>query len=208
MISIYLDCLQLWLLYKGFPGGSDGKESTCSAGDLGSIPGLERSLGGGHGNPLQYSCLENPHGQRSLAGFSPWGFEESDTTEQLKQMYTVHTQKLLSSVAQSCPALCNLMNCSPARLLCPWGSSRQEYWSRLPCPPPGDLPTQGSNLGLLHYRWILLSEPSGKPKNTGMGSLSCLQWIFPTQEPNRVSCIEGSFFTNWAIREVQVCLLL
>ena len=46
--------------YMGFPGGSDGKESTCNAGDLGSIPGLRRSPGGGHGNPLQYSCLENP----------------------------------------------------------------------------------------------------------------------------------------------------
>ena len=43
-----------------FPGGSDGKESACNAGDLGSIPGLRRSPGGGHGNPLQYSCLENP----------------------------------------------------------------------------------------------------------------------------------------------------
>ena len=58
----------------GFPGGSDGKESACNAGDLGSIPGLERSPGEGHGNPLQYSCLENPHGQRSLAGSSvEWG---------------------------------------------------------------------------------------------------------------------------------------
>ena len=44
----------------GFPGGSDGKESTCNAGDLGSILESERSLGGGDGNPLQYSCLENP----------------------------------------------------------------------------------------------------------------------------------------------------
>ena len=52
----------------GFPGGSDGKESGCGAGDLVLIPGLERSPGGGHGNPLQYSCLENPHGQRSLVG--------------------------------------------------------------------------------------------------------------------------------------------
>ena len=44
----------------GFPGGSDGKESACSAGDLGLIPELGRSSGEGHGNPLQYSCLENP----------------------------------------------------------------------------------------------------------------------------------------------------
>ena len=44
----------------GFPGGSDGKESASNEGDLGSSPGLERSPGGGHGNPLQYSCLDNP----------------------------------------------------------------------------------------------------------------------------------------------------
>ena len=44
----------------GFPGGSDGKESIHSAGDLGSIPGLGRSPGGGHGNPLQHSRLESP----------------------------------------------------------------------------------------------------------------------------------------------------
>ena len=43
----------------GFPGGSEGKEFACNAGDLGSVPGLERSPGGGYGNPLQYSCLEN-----------------------------------------------------------------------------------------------------------------------------------------------------
>ena len=43
-----------------FPGGSDSKESACSVGDLDSIPGLGRSPGGGHGNSLQYSCLENP----------------------------------------------------------------------------------------------------------------------------------------------------
>ena len=42
---------------------------------------LGRSLGGGHGNPLQYSCLENPHGQRSLAGYSPWSLKELDTTD-------------------------------------------------------------------------------------------------------------------------------
>ena len=44
----------------GFPGGSAGKESTCNVGDLGLILGLGRSIGKGHGNPLQYSCLGNP----------------------------------------------------------------------------------------------------------------------------------------------------
>ena len=45
---------------KGFPGSPDGKESACNVGDLASVPGLRRSSGGAHGNPLQYSCLENP----------------------------------------------------------------------------------------------------------------------------------------------------
>ena len=64
-------------------GGSDCKESARNAGDLGSIHGLGRAPGGGHGNPLQYSCLENLHGQRSLAGYSPWGCKESGATERL-----------------------------------------------------------------------------------------------------------------------------
>ena len=68
-------------VFLGFPGGSDSKESACNLGDQESIPGLGRSPGGGHGNPHQYSCLENPHGQRSLAGYSPWGGKELDTTE-------------------------------------------------------------------------------------------------------------------------------
>ena len=45
---------------RGFPGGSDGKESACNAGNWGSIPGLGRLLGEGNGNPLQFSCLQNP----------------------------------------------------------------------------------------------------------------------------------------------------
>ena len=72
----------------GFPGGSGSKESACNVGDLGSILGLGRSPGGGHGNPLQCSCLENPHGQRSLVGHSPWGQQESDTTERLRTQGT------------------------------------------------------------------------------------------------------------------------
>ena len=61
---------------EGFPGGSGGKESTCNEGDLGLIPGLGRPPGGGHG-------LENPYGQRSLAGYSAWGCKKLDTTERL-----------------------------------------------------------------------------------------------------------------------------
>jgi len=57
------------------------KKSACNAGDLSSIFGLGRFPGEGIGYPLQYSYLENPHGQRSLVGYSPWGHKESDTTE-------------------------------------------------------------------------------------------------------------------------------
>ena len=64
-----------------FPGGTDGKESACNVGDLGSIPGLGGSPGGGHDNPLQCSCLETLHGQRSLAGYIAHGVAESDMTE-------------------------------------------------------------------------------------------------------------------------------
>ena len=70
-----------------FPGGSDSKESACSVGDLGLIPGLGRSAGG-HGNPLQYSYLENPHGQRSLWA-TVQGHKESDMTEQLSMAQTI-----------------------------------------------------------------------------------------------------------------------
>ena len=49
--------------------------------DAGSIPRSGRSLGGGHGNPLQHPCQENSHRQRSLVGYSPWGLKELDMTE-------------------------------------------------------------------------------------------------------------------------------
>ena len=68
---------------EGFPGGSDGKESTCSVEDLSSILGLGWFPKGGLGNPLQYSYLENSHGERSLAGCSPRGRKELDMTEWL-----------------------------------------------------------------------------------------------------------------------------
>ena len=60
------------------------KNLPAKAGDMrdrGPIPGSGRSPGGGHGNPLQYSCPESPHGQRSLAGYSPWGHKDSDITK-------------------------------------------------------------------------------------------------------------------------------
>ena len=77
----------------GFPGGSVVQNPPANAGDtidMGSIPGLGRSSGVGNGNPLQYSCLGNSNGQRSLAGYSPRGHKDSDTTER------AHTHRPLS----------------------------------------------------------------------------------------------------------------
>ena len=65
----------LWACWY-FTGGSDGKEFTCNAGDLGSIPGLGRSPGEGNGNPLKYSCQENR--QRSPVGYSSRDHKQSD----------------------------------------------------------------------------------------------------------------------------------
>ena len=73
---LYICIHNIW----GFPDCSVGKESACNSGDVGSIPGLGRSPQGGHGKPFQYSCLENPNRQRSLAGYSPWLCKELDTT--------------------------------------------------------------------------------------------------------------------------------
>ena len=63
-----------------FPGGSDSKASACNAGDPGLIPGSGRCPGEGNGNPLGYSCLENP---RDRGAYSPWGCTESDTAHRV-----------------------------------------------------------------------------------------------------------------------------
>ena len=75
-------------VFLGFPGGSDGEESYCNAGDLGLIHGLERSPGGGHGNSLQYSCLENPM-DRGAGQATAHRVTKSQT--QLKQL-SMHAQ--------------------------------------------------------------------------------------------------------------------
>ena len=71
----------------GFPGDSDGKESSCNTGELSLIPGSGRSPGAGNA-PTPVLLPGDFHGQRSLVGYSPWGHKESDTTEQLPHTYT------------------------------------------------------------------------------------------------------------------------
>ena len=69
---------------------SDGKESPCSAGDPGLIPGLGRSSAEGNGQPTPVSLPGKFHGQRSPAGYSPWCHKESDTTKQLQFMISMY----------------------------------------------------------------------------------------------------------------------
>ena len=71
--------LQFYSNSKVFPGGSDSKETACNAGDLGSIPGLGRSLGGEYGSPLYYSYLENPMTKES-GGLQSMGLQSQDMT--------------------------------------------------------------------------------------------------------------------------------
>ena len=80
--------LSLGFSRQQYWSGSEVKNSSANAGEVGSTPGLGRSPGSGQGNPLQCSCLENPHGNRSLTGYSPWGCTELDMTEWL----SAHTQ--------------------------------------------------------------------------------------------------------------------
>ena len=87
--------------------------------------------------------------------------------------------------ARSCPTLATPQTAAHQASLS-MGFSRQEDWSGLPCPPPGDLPNPGIKLRSPALQVDSLpSEPPGKPKNTGVGGRSLLQQIFPVQESNR-----------------------
>ena len=84
---------------RGFPGGSSGKDPTCQWGDvrdMGSVPGLGRSPGGGHGNPLQYSCLENPM-DRGVWQAAAHSVTKSDMTEHTHTHTHTHTHSSLFS---------------------------------------------------------------------------------------------------------------
>ena len=106
--------------------------------------------------------------------------------KRLKSRKQIKDNSVLCLVAQLYPDSLQPHELLPIRLLCPWRFSRQEYWSGLPCPPPGDLPNAGIEPGFHTLQADSLpDEPPGKPMNTGVGSLSLLQEIFLTQEWNQ-----------------------
>ena len=129
----------------GFPGGSEVKESACSAGDLGSIPGLGKSPGEGNGNPLQYSCLENP-----MDGGAWWATVHGVAKSQTRLSdFTAQVQFMLWNMPSV--LFCSVKSLSRVRLFAtPWTVahqaflsmefSRKEYWSGLSYTSPADLP--------------------------------------------------------------------
>ena len=127
----------------GFPGGSEGKASACNVGDQDSIPGSGRAPGEGNGNPLQYSCLENP-----MEGGAWWATVHGVAKSWTRLSdFTFFLRLLMMPVCvkslQSCLTLCDPMDCSsPGSLSMEF--SRQEYWSWLPFSPPGDLLNPGT----------------------------------------------------------------
>ena len=87
----------------------------------------------------------------------------------------------------------------------PWGFSRQEYWNRLPCPRPGDLPNQGIKPRSPTVQADSLpAEPPGKPKNTGVVAYPFSRGSSRLRNRTRVSCIAGRFFTIWATIEALI----
>ena len=107
-IKVHLSFLNysfIQLYAQGFPGGSEGKASACNAGDPGSIPGLGRSLGERNGNPLQYSCLENPI-YRGACWATVHGVAESDTTERRHFHFHVYIQLIHFAIQQKLAQLC------------------------------------------------------------------------------------------------------
>ena len=102
----------------GFPGGSNSKKSACNAGDLSSIPGSGISPGEGNGYPLQYSCLENPYGQRSLVGYSPVQFSSVQSLSHVQLFATPWTAEHQASLSitntWSLPKLVSIKSVMPS----------------------------------------------------------------------------------------------
>ena len=161
----------------GLPGGPVVKNPPANAGDArdaGLIPGLGRSPGGGNGNPFQYSCLENPHGQRNLEDFR---HDWSD-------LACIHTNSY-SSVFQLCPTLCNPVDCSipgfPALHHLQELAQTQVHWVGDAIQPPRLLLTPSPAFNLSQHKglfqWVGSSHQVAKVLELQLQHQS-FQWIF------------------------------
>ena len=127
---------------------------------VGSIPGSGRCPGGGHGNPLQYSCLENPtdreawwatvHRVTKSWALLKWLNKHNQIF--IKEFILQFTHESESEAAQSCLTLCDPMDYKVYQAPPSLGFSRQEYWNGLPFPSPGDLPNPGIEPCLPHCK--------------------------------------------------------
>ena len=109
---------------------------------------------------------------------------------------------LILTVAQLCPTLCNPVECNLPDFFSWGGFSRQEHCSGLPFPFQGMFPSQESNEGLLHCRWILYQlNHKGSPRTLEWVAYPVSRGSSPPRSRTRVSCNTGLFFTNWAIRK-------
>ena len=177
-----------------FPSGSVGKESVCNAGDPGLIPGSGRSPGEGNSYPLQCPCLGDPM-DREACGL------QSMESQRVRYSWATNTFIIvLKSESESHSVVSDSV--------IPWTIksmefSRPEYWSDSLFFLQGIFPTQGSNPGLPHCRWILYQlSHKGKPR--------ILEWVtYPfsrgSSQSRNWTCIEGRFFTKWAVREAHNC---
>ena len=141
------------------------KNPPANAGDsrnMGSIPGSGRSPGVGNGNPLQYSCLENFMDRGAWQATFPGAAESWTWLSTEHSRWCVCVCVCVCKLLQSCPILCDPTDRRPPGSS--MGFSRQEYWSGLPGPSPGDLPHLGikatSHVSCLG-RWILYRQHRG-----------------------------------------------
>ena len=129
---------------------------------MGLIPGSGRSPGKGNGNPLQ--CLKNPMDRGAwrtiIHGAQTVRHTRACTHAQYSHIWMGAVLLLLLLSRFSRVRLCDL------RLLCPWGFSKQEYWSGLPCPPPGNLPYPGTEPRSPAVQGILYCQLPGKPNKS------------------------------------------
>ena len=126
----------------GFPGGLNGKELACNAGDLGSILVWGSSPGVGNSNPFQYACLVNSM-DRGAEQATVHRVTELDTTGRLTLLLERKDMCVCKLSCFSCVRLCVTLWSGACQAPLSMGFSRQEYWSGLPCPPPRDLPDPG-----------------------------------------------------------------